>query len=98
VQVVGVESPVEWFGCVVVALFDGIHVNIRLDEESLCLLVLIGVHVDGTKELSRPSLCSSSPTAPTTAVTKITDGLDEFKNGMLVERTSTPGRAQADAA
>jgi hypothetical protein len=24
------------------------------------------------------------------AVTKITDDLDEFKNGMLVERTSTP--------
>lgn len=30
---------------------DGIHVNIRLDEEKLCLLVLIGVRVDGTKEL-----------------------------------------------
>ena len=30
---------------------DGIHVNIRLDEERLCLLVLIGVRADGTKEL-----------------------------------------------
>jgi len=30
---------------------DGIHVNIRLEEERLCLLVLIGVRVDGTKEL-----------------------------------------------
>jgi transposase-like protein len=30
---------------------DGIHVNIRLDEERLCLLVLIGVRVDGSKEL-----------------------------------------------
>jgi transposase-like protein len=30
---------------------DGIHVNIRLDEERLCLLVMIGVRVDGTKEL-----------------------------------------------
>ena len=30
---------------------DGIHVNIRLDEEKLCLLVVIGVRVDGTKEL-----------------------------------------------
>lgn len=30
---------------------DGIHLNIRLDEEKLCLLVLIGVRVDGTKEL-----------------------------------------------
>jgi hypothetical protein len=30
---------------------DGIHVNIRLDEEKLCLLVMVGVRVDGTKEL-----------------------------------------------
>jgi transposase-like protein len=30
---------------------DGIHVNIRLAEERLCLLVLIGVRADGTKEL-----------------------------------------------
>jgi transposase-like protein len=30
---------------------DGIHVNVRLDEEKLCLLVLIGVRVDGTKQL-----------------------------------------------
>jgi transposase-like protein len=30
---------------------DGIHVNIRLGEEKLCLLVLIGVRADGRKEL-----------------------------------------------
>ena len=30
---------------------DGVHLNIRLEEEKLCLLVLIGVRVDGTKEL-----------------------------------------------
>jgi hypothetical protein len=30
---------------------DGIHVNIRLEEDRLCLLVLIGVRPDGTKEL-----------------------------------------------
>jgi transposase-like protein len=29
---------------------DGIHVNIRLDEAKLCLLVMVGVRVDGTKE------------------------------------------------
>jgi len=29
---------------------DGIHVNIRLDEHKLCLLVLIGVRTDGSKE------------------------------------------------
>ena len=30
---------------------DGVHVNIRLEAERLCLLVLIGVRADGTKEL-----------------------------------------------
>ena len=30
---------------------DGVHVNVRLDEERLCLLVLIGVRADGRKEL-----------------------------------------------
>jgi transposase-like protein len=30
---------------------DGIHVNIRLDEAKLCLLVLVGVRADGRKEL-----------------------------------------------
>jgi transposase-like protein len=30
---------------------DGIHVNVRLDEARLCLLVLIGVRTDGRKEL-----------------------------------------------
>jgi putative transposase len=30
---------------------DGIHVNVRLEEDRLCLLVLIGVRADGRKEL-----------------------------------------------
>jgi len=30
---------------------DGIHVNIRLEQNKLCLLVMIGVRADGTKEL-----------------------------------------------
>src|ERR1017187_6717706 len=30
---------------------DGIHVNIRLEEHKLCLLVVIGVRADGRKEL-----------------------------------------------
>jgi hypothetical protein len=30
---------------------DGIHVNIRLEEHKLCLLVMIGVRVEGSKEL-----------------------------------------------
>jgi transposase-like protein len=29
----------------------GIHVNVRLDEVRLCLLVLVGVRADGRKEL-----------------------------------------------
>jgi hypothetical protein len=30
---------------------DGVHLGVRLDEEKLCLLVMIGVRIDGTKEL-----------------------------------------------
>jgi transposase-like protein len=30
---------------------DGIHLGVRLEEEKLCLLVMTGVRVDGTKEL-----------------------------------------------
>ena len=30
---------------------DGIHVNIRLEQQKLCLLVMIGVRADGRKEL-----------------------------------------------
>jgi transposase-like protein len=41
---------------------DGIHVNIRLEEHKLCLLVLIGVRADGRKELSRsPTATGSRP-------------------------------------
>ena len=30
---------------------DGVHLNVRLDSEKLCLLVMVGVRADGTKEL-----------------------------------------------
>ena len=30
---------------------DGIHFNIRLEDDRLCTLVMIGVKADGTKEL-----------------------------------------------
>ena len=30
---------------------DGIHVTVRLDEDKLCLLVIVGVRADGSKEL-----------------------------------------------
>ena len=32
---------------------DGIHVNIRLEEHKLCLLVMIGVRADGRKKGQR---------------------------------------------
>ena len=34
---------------------DGVHLNVRLDSEKLCLLVMVGVRVDGTKELVAPA-------------------------------------------
>ena len=40
-------SSVDYVYCWV----DGIHFNIRLEEERLCCLVVVGVRVDGTKEL-----------------------------------------------
>jgi putative transposase len=30
---------------------DGIHIEVRLEQDKVCLLVMIGVRVDGTKEL-----------------------------------------------
>nr|WP_308167718.1 IS256 family transposase [Catellatospora tritici] len=30
---------------------DGVHVNIRLEEDKLCVLVIVGVRADGSKEL-----------------------------------------------
>jgi putative transposase len=30
---------------------DGVHVNVRLEEDKLCLLVIVGVRADGTNEL-----------------------------------------------
>ena len=32
---------------------DGIHLKVRLDQEKLCLLVMLGVRADGRKELVR---------------------------------------------
>ncbi len=31
--------------------FDGIHLKVRLEQDKVCLLVMIGVRADGTKEL-----------------------------------------------
>ena len=35
---------------------DGIHLKVRLAQEKLCLLVMIGVRTDGRKELVPTSL------------------------------------------
>ena len=39
---------------------DGIHVNIRLEEHKLCLLVMIGVRADGRKEARLSAVCRYS--------------------------------------
>jgi hypothetical protein len=41
---------------------DGIHLKVRLEQEKLCLLVMIGVRSDGRKELVAPT-CSWSSTS-----------------------------------
>jgi hypothetical protein len=57
---------------------DGVHFNIRLEEDRLCCLVIVGVRPDGTKELvaladgyrestdsvASPPRCSPSATGP----------------------------------
>lgn len=43
---------------------DGIHVNIRLQEHKLCLLVMIGVRADGRKELVPSPTGTGSPLSP----------------------------------
>jgi transposase-like protein len=40
---------------------DGIHVNIRLAEHKLCLLVMIGVRADGRKELIKAAASVPPP-------------------------------------
>ena len=35
---------------------DGIHLKVRLEQEKLCLLVMIGLRTDGRKELVATSL------------------------------------------
>ncbi len=51
---------------------DGIHLKVRLEQDTVCLLVMIGVRTDGTKELVAPSdgfarVPSRGPTCSATA-------------------------------
>ena len=45
------SRPGTWLAWTTSTCADRIHVNIRLDEHKLCLLVMIGVRPDGRKEL-----------------------------------------------
>ena len=40
---------------------DGIHFRVRLEEARLCVLVIVGVRADGTKELVSISMVTASP-------------------------------------
>jgi Transposase, Mutator family len=42
---------------------DGIHLKVRLEQDKVCLLVMIGVRADGTKEPSTPSVPTNEPSA-----------------------------------
>src|SRR4029453_1859454 len=37
--------------CSVHVWVDGIHLKVRLEQDKVCLLVMVGVRADGTKEL-----------------------------------------------
>ena len=50
---------------------DGIHVNIRLDEERLCLLLIVGVRSDGTKELVALTGFGAAECAPAPVAVKV---------------------------
>src|SRR3546814_7941202 len=41
----------DWSSDVCSSDLDGIHLKVRLDQEKLCLLVMLGVRADGRKEL-----------------------------------------------
>jgi transposase-like protein len=53
---------------------DGIHVNIRLEEHKLCLLVLIGVRADGRKELVALACVPQLRRASSTRIVALTCG------------------------
>jgi putative transposase len=43
---------------------DGIHVNVRLEQDKLCLLVIVGVRADGPRNWSRWPTATGSRPAP----------------------------------
>jgi transposase-like protein len=69
---------------------DGIHVNIRLEEHKLCLLVMIGVRADGRKELI--ALADGYRESAESWADLLRD-CARFERGVLVERHDQQGRA-----
>jgi transposase-like protein len=63
---------------------DGIHVNIRLEEHKLCLLVIIGVRADGSKEHLRTTNPIESTFATVRHRTKITRGPGSKAAGLAI--------------
>ena len=43
---------------------DGVHFNVRLEEERLCCLVIVGVRLDGKRSSSRSRTATGSPPTP----------------------------------
>ena len=66
---------------------DGIHFNIRLEEDRLCTLVVIGVKADGTKEHwlhLRTSNVIESVFAPVRLRQRVTKGAGSRTKGLLM--------------
>jgi hypothetical protein len=70
---------------------DGIHINIRLEEHKLCLLVLIGVRVDSRKELVALADGYRSPPSPGPICCAIAPGAG------CAPRSSPSGTARSDS-
>ena len=62
---------------------DGVHFNVRLDEERLCCLVIVGVRADGTKEF-----VAIASARTTTRAGRITD----FSREQLSKTSTTAQR------
>ncbi len=75
-------------GCDYVYIWvDGIHFNIRLEEDRLCTLVAIGVKADGTKELVAEDGTSSRRRVSPAA---IDTGTVRGRGGPTTMRNTTP--------
>jgi putative transposase len=71
---------------------DGIHFNVRLEEERLCALVIVGVRADGTKELVaiRTATGSRRRVGPTSCGTSSDGGMRAPASSAPTGRTRPP--------